>query len=133
MKKSCYAMLADEPMEFSDSTEYELDPQEYGDEQIIAQLTKYSEAGRAYSDQVLDCRVFSSYQKCSKLFLSKNRDMEQNILWTCGGLVVMATRGEEIKADFTVNFVMFQKRHWQQSLFDRRHNIINQFFRNLIE
>ena len=97
VKKSCYAMLADEPMEFSDSTEYELDPQEYGDEQIIAQLTKYSEAGRAYSDQVLDCRVFSSYQKCSKLFLSKNRDMEQNILWTCGGLVVMATRGEEIK------------------------------------
>mgnify|MGYP002509178223 CR=1 FL=1 len=67
-------MLADEPMEFSDSTEYELDPQEYGDEQIIAQLTKYSEAGRAYSDQVLDCRVFSSYQKCSKLFLSKNRN-----------------------------------------------------------
>ncbi|MDE7327000.1 MAG: TldD/PmbA family protein [Lachnospiraceae bacterium] len=100
VKKSCYTMLADEAVEFADSTEYEVDPQEYGDEQIIAQLTKFSEAGRAYSDKVLDCRAFASYQKYSKLFLSKNRDMEQNILWTSGGLAVMAARGEEVKNSY---------------------------------
>lgn len=100
VKKSCYAMLADEPLVFADSTEYELDPEEYGDEKIIAQLTKCSEDGRAYNDKILDCRAFCSYQKYSKLFLSKNRDMEQNVLWMCGGLVVMATRGEEVKDSY---------------------------------
>ncbi len=100
VKKSAYAMLADDPLVFSDSTEYEIDPKEYGDEKIIEQLTKFSEAGRAYSDKVLDCNAFASYQKCSKLFLSKNRDMEQNILWMCGGVVVMATRGEEVKESY---------------------------------
>mgnify|MGYP001117478988 FL=1 len=62
VKKSAYAMLADDPLVFSDSTEYEIDPKEYGDEKIIAQLTKFSEAGRAYSDKVLDCNAFASYQ-----------------------------------------------------------------------
>ncbi len=100
VKKSCYAMLADDPLVFADSTEYELDPEEYGDEKIIAQLTQVSEAGLAFSDKVLDCRAFASYQKCSKLFLSKNRDMEQNVLWTCGGVVVMASRGEEVKDNY---------------------------------
>lgn len=100
VKKSCYAMLADDPLVFEDSTEYEIDPEEYGDEKIIGRLTKVSEAGRAFSDKVLDCHAFASYQKCSKLFLSKNRDMEQNVLWMCGGVDVMASRGEEVKDSY---------------------------------
>ena len=100
VKKSCYAMLADDPLVFEDSTEYEIDPEEYGDEKIIGRLTKVSEAGRAFSDKVLDCHAFASYQKCSKLFLSKNRDKEQNVLWMCGGVDVMASRGEEVKDSY---------------------------------
>lgn len=100
VKKSCYAMLADDPVVFEDSTEYECSPEEYGDNEIIAQLTKVSEAGRAYSDKILDCHAFASYQRCSKLFLSKNRDMEQNVLWMCGGMSVMASRGEEVKDSY---------------------------------
>ena len=100
VRKSVYAMLEDEPLVFSDSTEYEIDPQEYGDEAIIRQLTEASESGRAYSDKVLDCRAFVNYQKYSKLFLSKNRDMEQNVLWMSGGFSVMAARGEELKSSY---------------------------------
>lgn len=100
VKKSCYAMLQDEPMVFVGSTEYELAPEEYGDERIIADLTAISERGRAYSDKVLDCRAFASYQRYSKLFLSKNRDMEQNVLWTSGGIIAMASRGEEVKDSY---------------------------------
>ena len=100
VQKSVYAMLADEPMTFADSTEYEIDPQEYGDEAILRELTEFSEAGRAYSDKVLDCRAFVSYQKYSKLFLSRNRDMEQNVLWMAGGFSVMAARGEEVKSSY---------------------------------
>ena len=100
VKKSVYAMLEDTPMVFEDSTEYEIDPQEYGDEAIIQELAKTSESGRAYSDKVLDCRAFAQYQKYSKLFLSKNRDMEQNVLWTVGGFGVVASRGEELKDSY---------------------------------
>lgn len=100
VRKSVYAMLEDEPMVFSDSTEYEIDPQEYGDEAIIRELTASSEAGRAYSDKVLDCRAFVNYQRYSKLFLSKNRDLEQNVLWMSGGFSVMAARGDEIKSSY---------------------------------
>jgi len=100
VRKSVYAMLEDEPLVFSDSTEYEIDPREYGDEAIIRELAAASEAGRAYSDKVLDCNAFANYQKYSKLFLSKNRDMEQNVLWMSGGFSVMAARGEELKSSY---------------------------------
>ena len=35
-------MLEDEPLVFADSTEYEIDPAEYGDEKIIRELTRIS-------------------------------------------------------------------------------------------
>lgn len=98
--KSVYPALEDEPMTFVDSTDYEIDPEEYGDEAILCQLAQLSEAGRAYSEKVLDCSVSASYQRYSKLFLSKNRDMEQNVLWMTGGMFVMAARGEEIKDSY---------------------------------
>ena len=100
VRHSVYAMLEDEPVVFSASTEYEIDPREYGDETIIRDLTQISESGRAYSDKVLDCSAYVSYQKYSKLFLSRNRDMEQNVLWMAGAFSVMASRGEEIKSSY---------------------------------
>lgn len=100
VEESVYPMLEDAPMVFEGSTEYEIDPQEYGDEAILQELTQASEAGRAYNDKVLDCRTFANYQKYSKLFLSRNRDMEQNVLWMAGGFSVMASRGEEVKDSY---------------------------------
>ena len=75
VERSVYAMLEDEPLVFADSTEYEIDPAEYGDERIIQELTRISETGRAYDERILDCRAFLNYQKYSKLFLSRNRDI----------------------------------------------------------
>lgn len=100
VSRSVYAMLEDEPTVFEGSTEYEIDPQAYGDEAILRELTEISQAGRAYSEKVLDCSAFANYQKYSKLFLSKNRMMEQNVMWMAGGFNVMASRGEEIKRSY---------------------------------
>ncbi|MCI8625819.1 MAG: TldD/PmbA family protein [Lachnospiraceae bacterium] len=97
IKKSCYAMLSEEEEVFSNSTDYETDPEEYGDKAILKDMTEASLTGRAYSDKIIDCQTYASFQKYSKLFLSKNRDMEQNILWMTCGMAVMASRGEEIK------------------------------------
>lgn len=100
LKNSTYKMLADEPLVFVGSTDYEIDPTEMGDDAILAKLTAMSEEGRTYDERVLDCRAFCSFQKYSKLFLSKNRDMEQNVLWMCGGIMAMASRGEEVKDSY---------------------------------
>ena len=100
VRSSVYAMLEDQPAVFADSTEYEIDPREYGDEAIIRELARASEEGRAYSEKILDCEAFVQYQKYSKLFLSRNKDLEQNVLWMSGGFFVLAARGEEIKQSY---------------------------------
>ena len=100
VKKSCYAMLSEEKAFFSDGTDYELDPEEYGDEAILRDMTEASLAGRAYSEKIIDCQTYASFQRYSKLFLSKNRDMEQSILWMTCGIAAMASKGEEIKDSY---------------------------------
>lgn len=100
IKESEYKELDDEVKIIEESSEYLQSPEDLGDENIIAFLTKLSEAGRTFDPKILDCAVSCRYQRYHKLFLSPNKDMEQNILWTNGSFMVMASRGEEIKHNF---------------------------------
>ncbi len=100
ISESEYPVLPDDPKTLKESTEYIQDPEELGDEKIIALLSKLCEEGLAYNKKILDCSAGCRYQQYHKLFLSKNKDMEQNILWTNGSLMVMASRSEEIKYFF---------------------------------
>lgn len=100
LQQSTYAVLPDEPLKFCESTDYEIDPEELGDEAILQRLTVLSEAGRAAHPEIIDCAVTCSFQKYHKWFLSKNRDMEQNVLWMTGAVIAMASRGEEIKESY---------------------------------
>ncbi len=95
-----YSMLRDDPIVFSESTEYEISPEQYGEEQILEEIGKLKDRALAYSDQIINCSVSCSYQVCHKLFLSKNRDMEQNVMWTTGGVYVATSRGDEGKDCF---------------------------------
>lgn len=97
ISESEYGELADDVKLFEESTEYKQHPEELGEEKIVALLTRISEEGRAFDMNILDCTVGCTYQEYHKMFLSKNRDMEQNILWTTGSIMVMASLGEEIK------------------------------------
>lgn len=97
---SAYKKLQDDPIVFSESTEYEISPEEYGDEHILAYLTEIKDRGLAYSDKIINCSVNCAYQIYHKMFLSRNRDMEQNVMWTTGGVYVATSRGEEGKDCF---------------------------------
>lgn len=97
---SQYKKLADEPLTFCESTEYELHPQEYGEENIIALLTEISKDGMAADERILNCGASFSYQQYSKLFLSRNRDMTQNVLWTDGHISAAASNGEKVESYF---------------------------------
>lgn len=91
------SVLMEEEKHFCKSTEYEVHPEQLGDEEIIARLSKLREDTKALDDRLLDCIAGLSYQYYSKLFLSNLKDIEQNVMWTCGSLVVLAARGQEIK------------------------------------
>lgn len=79
------------------STEYETAPWELSDEAILANLTQLCESAKAYDDRVLDASVGLVYQTYTKMYLSHKKDLIQSVMWTNGSLVVMASRGEEIK------------------------------------
>ncbi|MDD3400352.1 MAG: TldD/PmbA family protein [Eubacteriales bacterium] len=92
-----YAQLSDEPLTMHKSTEYEIHPSDMGDEAIVEHITSIRQSALDMDERLLDCNVFCNYQRYSKLFLSRNRDLEQNAMWMCGGMSLMAARGEEIK------------------------------------
>lgn len=87
---------ADEPAVLKEKSAYRLHPRDLGDEEILRRITLIREEGLK-TEGILDisCRV--NYQSYRKLFLSRNRDLDQTILWTTASLFAMAKRGEEIK------------------------------------
>lgn len=98
--KSVNKMPIDEPASFSKSTECEIDPIEMGDEAIIDYLTKIHKKGMKYDEKVLNCSAGTAFSKYSKLFLSKNKDLEQNCMWTQGSTSVQTIRGQEVKSNY---------------------------------
>ena len=87
----------EEEISFVKSTEYEVHPEALGDEKILAKLSEIREKTKALDARLIDCVTNMSYQYYNKLFLSDKKDMEENVMWTCGALMVVAARGEELK------------------------------------
>lgn len=95
-----YDELKDESLAFHESTGYQESLTDMGSEKIISLLTSLSEEGRNYNSSVLDCSAGLRFQEYHKLFLSRGKDMEQDVLWTTGSTMVMVSKGEEIKYYF---------------------------------
>lgn len=93
-------VLEDEPMEFVKSTEYEINPFELGAQSIVGKLTDLRKKGLDADKRMLDCGTRMSCRKYSKLFLSKNKDMEQNVLWTDCTMSFVARKDSEVKRYF---------------------------------
>ncbi len=93
--------LEDKPLKFSKSTEYEINPFETGAQNIIDKLTALRKKGLEADERMLDCTARMSCQKYSKLFLSENKDMEQNVLWTDCAMSFLARKGNEVKSYFS--------------------------------
>ena len=95
------SMLEDKPLKFSKSTEYEINPFETGAQNIIDKLTALRKKGLEADERMLDCTARMSCQKYSKLFLSENKDMEQNVLWTDCAMSFLARKDNEVKSYFS--------------------------------
>ena len=99
-KEAEYKILADMPCTLCEATEYEIHPTELGDEKLIETLKALREKALASDDRLLDAMANFQYQQYSKLFLSRNREMEQSVLWSNGMEALVAAKGQEIKESF---------------------------------
>ena len=87
----------DEPARLSRALEYSVDPEALGCEEIVGRLTELRKKALSMSDLLLDVSVRLVWQKNHRLFLSRNRELSDDYLWTNGAIAAMAARGEEIK------------------------------------
>ncbi|MCD8120070.1 MAG: TldD/PmbA family protein [Lachnospiraceae bacterium] len=89
--------VADGRIYFTGASNCEIDPAEVSDEEILQKLRDISGQGLSLDERILDCICGASWQWYTKLFLSKDRDLMESILWTNGQVVTAAARGQEIK------------------------------------
>ncbi len=78
-------------------TEFKIDPEEMGAEEIVSRMTDLRSKALKKSELLLDASAGYVWQKTHKLFLSPNRDLSQDILWSNGHIASLAAKGEEIK------------------------------------
>ena len=91
-----YGQIPDEPETLLKSSEYAIHPDEKGDEAILDALHAIRNDAKGRDERVLDCVVGFDFQEIHKLFLSPNRDLEQNLLWSAGFLYVMCPKEDDI-------------------------------------
>ena len=97
MPFSRYKALEDEPCVFCESTEYELSPEDMGDGEILERLTALKDECLAADERVIDGGAIFQYRIYHKLFLSKNRDMEQNVMYAGGAVFAYVKKGQVVK------------------------------------
>ena len=90
----------DSLLRFKKSTSYEVWPYDFGDEKILEILSSVREKAKAYDERIIDAMTSYSFQEIHKIFLSPGRDLEQNILWSAGGLNVIAPKGQEMVSSY---------------------------------
>ena len=87
----------DAPCTVFAEADFELDPEAMGAKELVNRLTVLREKTLSRSELLLDAAANFTWQKSSKMFLTKNRDLSQSVIWTNGAIVALAARGEEIK------------------------------------
>lgn len=90
---------SDEPYTLKKESTYKINPRELGDDKILEKITAIREKALAV-EGVLDAGVRTSYRFFRKIFLSKNRDLDQTIMYMDGAVFALAQRGEEVKDSY---------------------------------
>lgn len=99
--ESC-GLPSDNPLSFDKSTEYGIDPKELGAEKIISKLSEMRQYGLEKDKRIIDCVLIFEYRKYSSIFISRNRDLAQNIMWSSAisAAVARSEDGENIQQGY---------------------------------
>ena len=96
-----HSLLKEEKIESSKNYEVEKDPLELGDEKIIGKLTELKDyAFGTGKKELIDFKTRYSYLNVRKLFLSANKNIEQNFMWSEGYFICVAANESENKVLF---------------------------------
>ena len=94
---NAYAPPAEDPAVFSGATDYEQDPADFSDGEILDRLAALRDSGLAMDGAVLDFIAQMTWQKYTKLFLSREKDMTQSVMYMDGAVAAAAAKGQEVK------------------------------------
>ena len=97
---NAYAPPAEEPAVFSGETEYEIDPASMSDGDIIDRLSALRDKGLAMDGAVLDVIAQMTWQRYTKLFLSRQKDMIQSVMYMDGAVAAAAMQGQQVKQTY---------------------------------
>ncbi len=95
-----YAPPPEEPTVFSGATDYETDPASMSDGDILARLTALRDKGLAMDGAVLDLIAQMTWQRYTKLFLSREKDMTQSVMFTTGAVAAAAMQDQQVKQSY---------------------------------
>ena len=93
-------VASDEPCQLDEATELELDPEEVGDEWIIARLGEAREYALSLDERVFDAICRCAWRKYTKLFLSPSRDMCESVCWATSTVIALTRSGEVIRDSY---------------------------------
>ena len=95
-----YAPPTEEPTVFAGATEYEQDPAALDDGAVLDRLTALRDKGLAMDEAVLDFVAQATWNKYTKLFLSRDKDMTQSVLYTTGAVAAAAMKDQQVKQSY---------------------------------
>lgn len=96
-----YEIIEEENAQCNKVYEVEKDPRELGDESIIDKLTQIKDyAFNSGKKEIIDFRTRYNYLNIRKLFLSPNKELEQNFMWSEGYFICVAANEAENKVLF---------------------------------
>ncbi len=92
--------LNEEKCTLDESTEYLLDPDELGDEYIIARLSETRSVALDSDPRIFDAICRLAYRKYTKSFISRERDMTETVMWTTSAILALCKEGDKIKDSY---------------------------------
>lgn len=96
-----YKMLNEEKIQCEKYFQIEKDPVQCGDEEIIKKLTEVKEyAFRKGKKELIDFKTRYNYLNVRKLFISENKELEQNFMWSEGYFICVAANKDGNKMLF---------------------------------
>lgn len=97
IKMSKYPVIEEDEIVRTHFKDVEILPEEVSTEEKIKRMTKIKDEALTYSELLVDFAM--SYDEChiSKIFISKNKDLEQSYIWTSGALQAVVRRDENTK------------------------------------
>ena len=90
----------DKPLSFDKSAQCEIDPKELGEDKIIEKLSSARKAGLEKDERLVDCACAFGYRKHSDIFISRNRDLTQNVMWANVMISAAAKDGAAIRSGY---------------------------------